>query len=405
MKLDYSTTKYRIDLIKRVISQEKDATIKKIAKICKLPQSTVSLYINYYLKDILSIKKEGRERKVSMVSDNFQSIFEKNLEKYNSRIDTAVCLRKRGFSYSEIKRFLIKDNLKMSDGILSNTLRNVKIERNHEKRYLQKIKENKQKAGKIGGKIRASMKDFAGMQKEATKKAIEINTKKIPKSSEELTKEKIRLIGHCQFDGSLVNMKGYKAVAYTNKSKFLINQFKQDMLKVYGLYPTDIRIKGEKIFNIRYCCLAALLDLDKLLENGIPKQIMNASKKEKLIFLKTFWDDEGSVHFGITKSGKDNLHINRYVEAFCEDEIIRKQLIKLHEDLGFSMLLFDKKIRLSKKDNLIKFNNEIGFSPKVHISYPKSKFNGWEKKKLLDFALNFRREDANNLYRDLWVQQ
>lgn len=403
MRLDYSTTRNKINSIKKAISKEEDLTLNKIAKICKLPQSTVSLYINKYLKDILIIKKDGKERRVSMIPNHSSSLFEKNLERYKSRIATAINLRKEGFSYSEIKQFLRKNNLNISDGVLSNTLKHIKIEGYPQKRYLQKMKKNKQKAGKIGGRIRASMKDFIEIRKEATKKAIEVNTKKIPESSKEFTKEKIRLIGHCQFDGSLVNLKGYNVVAYTNKSKFLINQFKQDMFKVYGLSPTDIRIKGDKILNIRYCCLAALLDLDHLLEKGIPERIMNASREEKLIFLKTFWDDEGSIHFGITKSGKENLHISMYVEAFCEDEIVRKQLIKLHEDLGFSMLLFDKKIRISKKDNLMKFSKEIGFSPKVYISYPKSKFNGWEKKKLLNFALKFRREDATNLYRDLWL--
>ncbi len=404
MRLDYSTTKNRVNLIRNIISAEEGLTINKIAKMCKIPQSTISLYVNKYLKDILSIKKKGKEKRVFMMPTSSKSLFEKNLEKYKSRIDTAIELRKKGLSYSEIKHCLMKDNLRISDGILSDTLRHIKIGKNHEKRYLQKMNENKQKAGKMGGKIRASMEDFRYMLKRATKKAIEINTKKIPGRSKELTKEKIRLIGHCQFDGSLVNMKGYKALVYTNKSKFLINQFKQDMLKVYGLSPTDIRIKGDKVFNIRYCCLAALLDLDNLLERGIPEQIMKASTEEKLIFLKTFWDDEGSVHFGITRSGKESLHINLYAEAFCEDEVVRRQLIKLHEDLGFSMLLFDKKIRISRKENLIKFRNELGFSPGVYISYPKSKFNGWEKRKLLDFALNFRREDATNLYRDLWLQ-
>ena len=353
MRLDYSTTKDRINLIKITISQKEGLTINKIAEICKLPQSTTSLYINQYLKDVLYVKKEGRLRRVYLTSSNSKSLFEDKMERYKSRIAIAISLRKRGLSYSEIKSFLMKDNLKISDGILSNTLKHIKIEKNYEKRYLQKLKENKKKAGKIGGKIRASMKDFADMQKKAVRRAIEINTKKIPKKSKEWTKEKIRLIGHCQFDGSLVNMKGYKAVAYTNKSRFLINQFKQDMFKVYGLSPTDIRIKGDKIFNIRYCCLAALLDLDFLLKNGIPEEIMTASKEEKLIFLKTFWDDEGSIHFGITKSHKDSLHISMYAEAFCEDDLVRKQLIMLHNELGFSMLLFNKKIRISKKENLV----------------------------------------------------
>ena len=36
---------------------------------------------------------------------------------------------------------------------------------------------------------------------------------------------------------------------------------------------------------------------------------------------------------------------------------------------------------------------------------PLSKFNGWEKRKLLDFGLSFNSKNASSLYRDLWLQQ
>ncbi len=52
MKLDNSTTINRINKIKEVLSIENNLTIKSLAKKTNLPESTTSLYINNYLKDI-----------------------------------------------------------------------------------------------------------------------------------------------------------------------------------------------------------------------------------------------------------------------------------------------------------------------------------------------------------------
>ena len=132
---------------------------------------------------------------------------------------------------------------------------------------------------------------------------------------------------------------------------------------------------------------------------------MNSIKENKIMFLKTFWDDEGAIHFGITKDKKGFFHININVEAFCDNNRIREQLIKLHKDVGIPIINYGKKIRISGRENIRKFKKHIGFSPKIYLSYSKSKFHGWEKRKLLKFALEFKHKNASNLYRDLWMQQ
>jgi len=402
MKLDNSTTHKRIRKIKGVLNKENNLTIKELAKRVNLPETTTSLYVKEYLKDICPIKKLGREKRVFIIKNKISS-FEKNLQKQDYKMELASKLRKKGFTYSEIKEKLNKKGFRIGDGTLSKDLRNIEISKLNKKRYIEKISEDRKNAGKIGGKIRVSMENFKDFQLLGTVKAQEKNLKKIPKSSKKLTLEKINIIGHCIFDGSVILTKRYFAIAYTNKSHQLINEFKENMLKAYNLEPTDLRKREEEISVIRYCCFAAVKDLKNLIKNGIPEKIIKGNKKQKIAFLRTFWDDEGAIHFGITKDKKDNFHISIYVEAFCEDELVRKQLIDIHESIGLPIIKYGKKIRISRKENLIKFQKEINFSPKVYISYPKSKFNKWEKRRLLDFALKFNKEDASNLYRKLWM--
>jgi hypothetical protein len=402
MRLDISTTLRRINKIKKVLLNKNDVTIKDLAKQSNLPETTTSLYVQNYLKDICLIKKIGREKRVSLIK-NKSSLFESNLEKQNSKLDLAKELRKKGFSYSEIKERLVKQGFYMGNGTLSENLRGINIDENSKGRYLRKIQEDRTRAGKIGGKIRVSMNDFKNLHILGTeavkKKAIE----RIPESSKKLTKEKIWIIGHCIFDGSVINKNRYAVIAYTNKSRYLINKFKKNMLGVYHLEPTDIWKREGGVYVIRYCSIAVVRDINTSIKQEIPEFIMNSKRNTKLLFLKTFWDDEGAIHFGITKDKKEHFHININIEAFCENNKIREQLIRLHGDIGIPIINYGKKIRISTRKNIIRFKKEISFSPRIYLSYPKSKFHGWEKRKLLNFGLNFKHKDASDLYRKLWM--
>ncbi len=314
-------------------------------------------------------------------------------------------MRKKGLTYSEIKNNLKDRGFKIGDGTLSEYLDKIKINKEYKKRYIRKIKNDRKNAGKIGGKIRVSMNDFKDFQTLGNLAKNKIAMERIPKSSKKITKEKIWLIGHCIFDGSVIDKKSHHVIAYTNKSQYLINQFKKNMLRVYHLKPTDLRKRDNNVYVIRYCSIAAVKDINPLIKGEIPEFIMNSSKEYKIIFLKTFWDDEGAIHFGITQSKRSYFHINLNIEAFCENNKIREQLIKLHNDIEIPIINYGKKIRISHKENIIKFKKYLGFSPKIYLSYPLSKFHGWEKRKLLNFALNFKHKDASSLYRDLWMQQ
>jgi len=403
MKLDYSITLKRIDKIKNILSRENEITIKNLAKKVNLPESTTSLYVNNYLQDICLMKKDGREKRISLANNKI-SKFENRLIDEKSKIGIARKLRKNGLTYSEIKDKLKDKGFKMGDGTLSKYLNKIRANGEYKDRYNKKIKEDRRNAGKIGGKIRVSMKNFKDFQKLGNFAKNKIAMGRIPESSKNLTKEKIWLIGHCIFDGSVIDKKGCHVIAYTNKSQYLINQFKKNMFKVYKLNPTDLRKREEDIYVIRYCSIAAVRDITSKIKCEIPNFIMNSVKEDKIIFLKTFWDDEGAMHFGITKDKRGFFHININAEGFCDNNRVREQLIKLHKDIDISTISYGKKIRISGRENMTRFKKYLGFSPKIYLSYPKSKFHGWEKRKLLKFALGFKHKNASNLYRDLWMQ-
>ncbi len=397
MKLDNSTTIKRVNKIREVLGKTNNVSIKIIAKESSMPETTVSLYVQTYLKDICLTKKIGKEKRVFLITKKI-SLFEKNLQEQNKRLILIKQLREKGFSYSEIKGQLREKGWNIGDGTLSENLKNVKINKKSEKRYLNKIKEDRVKAGKIGGKIRVSMKDFRDFQISGAEALKKRALERIPPSSKKLTSKKIWLIGHCIFDGSVIDKHGYSVIAYTNKSRCLINQFKEHMQEVYNLSPTDVRKREGDIYVIRYCSIAAVRDINPLIKKQIPNAIINSCKDRKILFLKTFWDDEGAVHFGEHRDKKGYIHVSRYVEAFCENNTIRKQLIKLHKDLGFKIIEYGKKIRISRYEDLKKFAQLINFTKGIFISYPYSRFDGFEKTRVLQEAVASYNKNVKHIF-------
>ena len=153
MKLDISTTLNRINKIKEILSKENTPNLKDLAKRCNLPESTTSLYINNYLKDVLNISKNGRDKKISLIK-NKTSNFENNLLREKNKINRVIDLRKKGLTYSEIKTSIRKDGLNVGNGTLSNYLKEISIENKYLEKYHQRIRDDRINAGKKGGKIR-----------------------------------------------------------------------------------------------------------------------------------------------------------------------------------------------------------------------------------------------------------
>jgi len=110
-----------------------------------------------------------------------------------------------------------------------------------------------------------------------------------------------RIVGHLVGDGGVVNKVSDYHVHYTNKSKKLIEQFKQDVLNVFGnVHFSEGTDKRSKVYWIQFPSILGIM-LMKLFgpqikeSKHIPKLILNGDEEIKSIFLRAIFDDEGSV--------------------------------------------------------------------------------------------------------------
>ncbi|UCD03662.1 MAG: helix-turn-helix domain-containing protein [Candidatus Woesearchaeota archaeon] len=162
------------------------------------------------------------------------------------------------------------------------------------------------------------------------------------KKQKGIDRSKVRLIGHCLWDGSITPKRtGSYSITYSNCSRKLIDLFILDMKRTYGINPTTIiRKKGKNIdYYIVYFC--SRLVCEDLLNytptystaNGakFPKIIWKLDRNLKKEFIKTFWEDEGSInHYG-------------KIKASLKSKSILEKLDKLQQQFRISSCVgFDK---------------------------------------------------------------
>lgn len=105
------------------------------------------------------------------------------------------------------------------------------------------------------------------------------------------SKDLIFIVAHFMFDGEILHHR----CVYTNRSKKLIGSMKRAMERVFGINPI-IKIRPDGVTGIvyHYTDLAKFIDKKS---REILKYILKAEKREKRIFLKAFFDDEGCISF------------------------------------------------------------------------------------------------------------
>ena len=243
-------------------------------------------------------------------------------------------LRKQGHSYSEIGG-IIKKSRKFAWRVA----RDIKFSNEGKKRYLQEVK----------GII-----------------------KQIKPQKTYLTVPKVRIIGHVLFDGTAYISGYHYVIRYINTSMELINQFTEDVKKVYGISPSAFEIiKSENLpcYKVAFYSKLLFQDLEKYFKSystknvsKIPDEIMNTNRKIKMTFLQTFWEDEGSI----TSNG-------RLMADQKSDEII-KQIIKLHKEFGLNF-------------QLCKYKDYTGFIYKIYLLKNKENLKKFYRLKLFDKAI------------------
>ncbi len=257
-------------------------------------------------------------------------------------IDKCRSLRERGFSLKEI---ISATNLPkttifghVSDIILSPEMK----KRIHQSQTKKTIARNSARKGKCW-------------------KGREIN---FPK---EWSNDLLFLTAHFIFDGAI----NYKDCVYQNRSEALILRMEKLMNKVFGLNSYRYFFQDTGVFRVAYYNVE-LSNYFKSKASWLMATIKDASTSEKRIFLQAFFDDEGCAHWRKSK---------RIVRGFQKDLKILELVEQLLKDFNIQSTI-DKKYKeiiISKKENLIKFQKEINFSPGIFIN-PNRKNSIWKQK-------------------------
>lgn len=203
----------------------------------------------------------------------------------------------------------------------------------------------------------------------------------------DLTVEKVQIISHCLFDGSVIASNGDYMIKYTNASHGLIKQFIDDMRKVYDIESDNIRSYNGKTHpwrEITYRSKNVVEDLMRYSssystseEVGLPKGV-DENKKFVQTFLRAFWDDEGSI-------AQDGALV-----ASSKSQRLIDEIKLLHDDLGVNCTIHRKTPCLTiyvkkNSDNFHRFRKRIGFTESV---VTRGKHVGLKKSKVLADFLN-----------------
>jgi len=185
-----------------------------------------------------------------------------------------------------------------------------------------------------------------------------------------------RIAGHVAGDGG-IELSGY-AVYYTNQNKLLIEQFKKDIMNIFGDVGVYEYYKdSDNITMVRFSGIVGLILMKffgpmvgKL--KHVPEVVSNADKESKRMFLRAIYDDEGCISessnriaFGVSnKQMIESVHEMLKEFRLTPGVITQKEATDRWEAsyqfgiTGKDMLTFSKTINFShneKKDKLEKY--------------------------------------------------
>ncbi len=131
-----------------------------------------------------------------------------------------------------------------------------------------------------------------------------MNIKQIKMNSNLLSLQKARIIARLMADGCVFKTRHNYVMKYEVKDTASLKSFEKDIFDVYGLKMNwGFNPSGKTGQSIPFVKLLSKNVYDDLLKYGnyyshnwsVPKEIINSSKDIKIEFLRSFYDDEGSV--------------------------------------------------------------------------------------------------------------
>lgn len=198
------------------------------------------------------------------------------------------------------------------------------------------------------------------------------------KRFEKWTPDRVLLVAHLIFDGEIRN-----GGIYNNRSEYLIERVEHCMRDLYNFEPTRYKNVLTGVSRISYYNVELAIFL-KQKAAELVKNIKNMSIRLKREFLRAFFDDEGCMDYR-PQSGR------RQIRGYQKDVKILKLARDLLSDLKIdSRVVKPNEVVIAGKENLIRFEKEINFSPGIYMNGNRSN-SRWkrhiEKRELLKLAI------------------
>jgi len=181
-------------------------------------------------------------------------------------------------------------------------------------------------------------------------------------TSQHLTREKARLLGHILFDGIATRY----LISYTTASSALARQFLDDLeISYLGLKPQTRKYasKNMAVYDVTGASIIACNDLRKFLHNPdvrtlqhLKSEVMNSEMGVLVEIVRAFWEDEGST----SRDGN--------VTGAIKNRRLHNQLLLIHEKLGIDVSPYKDRVNqmfgiyVRRRDaNLQRFDRIVGF--------------------------------------------
>ena len=181
------------------------------------------------------------------------------------------------------------------------------------------------------------------------------------------TPETVRLVAHLLFDGEIT----HGGCVYNNRSLMLIRYVEKLMRLLYSFEPKQWRNRLTGVHRISYHNVALSAYMQKK-ATILLKEIIRLPVPCKRAFLRAFFNDEGCMDFRPATN-------HRKVRGYQKDVSILILVQNLLGDFDISArVVKPNEVIIVNKENLIKFEREINFSPGVYMNGNRSN-SRWKK--------------------------
>lgn len=214
------------------------------------------------------------------------------------------------------------------------------------------------------------------------------------------------LVGLLLTDGNLSKHGTSYQIEFTNKSQELHKLFKQTIRNLFNINKFseffDSRFKDIKrtILRNKKICENLIENFGtfrtKQFDNGlfpesrIPDFIFKLPENELREILRVMFSADGAVSIWVVRNKRKSVwEIKKLIKISCKHPLIRNQLFQLLKKLKFSPTLrtSNDEVVLFKKEDIKKFQKEIGFVQGVKITRDSRHWEGFEKNSILNLAI------------------